>query len=123
MTHKTDGKSSSSTSTSSSSDSSSSSEFFYTSNYKTQGPEKEEYVAHDISARTDYKPPNTSRRWLAFGGFLGVALILYAIQKKEYDTEMAIIHERVQKQQAEQQRMQQQQQQNQPRDSETFQDA
>lgn len=99
MAYKTDGKSSSSSN-------SNSSENIKSSNYQTQGTEKEEYIAYDISDRTDYKRPDTSRQWLYVGTLLAIAFALYCIQKSEYQAEMAVVQERVQ---ADQLRMQEQQ--------------
>lgn len=103
MTYKTDGKSSSSTNSRSSS-----SETLESLQCKTQGPEKENYVAHDITDHTDYKRPDTNRRWLYAGAFLSIALGLYCMQKSEYEAEMAAVQERVQTKQADQLRLQQQ---------------
>lgn len=121
MTNKTDGKSPKSASSSSSSSRNSSSESFDTSKYKTQGPEKEEYVAHDITGRSDYKRPETSRSWLFFGAFLGIVLAFVFIGRSDYDAEMAAVQERLLKKQAEEQMRQQQQRQQ--KESETFHDA
>lgn len=122
VTHKTDGKSSSfsASSSDSSTRSSSSSSSESSSKFKTQGPEKEEYVAHDISGRSDYKRPNNSRKWMWIGSGIGMLFALYLLNQKNDEYEMQIVQERLAKKEAEEfLRVQKEQQ----RENEKFHDA